>query len=178
MSEGKDNTAIALTDEQKFVAQEAEEIRGLLKRAARDIVTIGQKLIAVKARLKHGEFGNWLRAELDWNERTARNFMSVAEAFKTENFADLDIAPSALYLLASPSTPEDIRQSMLDEARAGAKITLAAVRKALGPDDDVKALPPALDPDERYKHWLKSVPRLVRKYPKRLDEMWMAALLG
>jgi Protein of unknown function (DUF3102) len=163
-------------DDQQFAANEAEEIRGLLKRAARDIVTIGQKLIAVKARLKHGEWGEWLRDQFDWDERTARRFMSVGEAFKTDNLSDLDIAPSALYLLAAPSTPEDIRQSILEQARAGARITLAAVRDAIG-GDEAKALPPAPDLDERYKYWLKSAPRIIRRYPKRLDEVWMAAII-
>src|SRR5262245_55013987 len=134
-------------EDRQFETNEAEEIRGLLKRAARDIVTIGQKLIAVKARLQHGEWGAWLRAEFDWDERTARRFMSVGECFKTDNLSDLDIAPSALYLLASPSTPEDIRQSILEEARAGGKITLAAVRKAIGPGDEPKTLPPVVEPE-------------------------------
>lgn len=160
----------------RFATREAEEIRGLLKRAARDIVTIGQKLIAVKARLPHGAWGEWLRAEFDWDERTARRFMSVGECFKSDKLSDLDIAPSALYLLAAPSTPEDVRQSMLEQAQAGARITLAAVRSAIG-GDEAKALPPAPDLDERYKHWLKGAPRIIRKYPKRLDEVWMGALI-
>ena len=82
----------------------AVEIRSLMKRASQDVVVVGQKLIMVKEQLPHGQFGPWLRAEFAWSERTARQFMSVAEAFKTVNFADLVVAPSALYVLAAPST--------------------------------------------------------------------------
>ena len=36
--------------------------------------------------------------------------MNVAGNFKNDNLSVLSIAPSALYLLASPSTPESARQ--------------------------------------------------------------------
>lgn len=127
----KTETAIALTDDQQFATTEAEEIRRLLRRAAKDIVTIGQKLIAVKARLNHGEWGAWLRSEFDWDSRTAQRFMSVGDRFKNDNLSDLNIAPSALYLLAAPSTPEDVRREMLERARNGEKITVRTAEESI-----------------------------------------------
>ena len=42
--------------------------------------------------------------------------MRVAETFKSTIFVDLDIAPSALYLLASPSTSEETQQDAMEIA--------------------------------------------------------------
>jgi hypothetical protein len=47
---------------------------------------------------------------------------------KNANFADLHIAPSALYLLAAPSTPEAARLEALERAEAGEAITHSAAR--------------------------------------------------
>ncbi|HLH23292.1 MAG TPA: hypothetical protein VK066_12275 [Chloroflexota bacterium] len=60
----------------------------------------------------------WQRAEFGWSERTARNFMEVAERFKSAKFADLP-APSVLYLLAQPNTPE-MHQHLARSGLAGA----------------------------------------------------------
>ena len=40
------------------VQQRTSEIRGLMRRAAQDIIDIGLKLIEVKERLPHGAFGS------------------------------------------------------------------------------------------------------------------------
>jgi hypothetical protein len=71
------------------------------KKTAEGIVLIGQWLTEAKARLKHGQWLPWLETEFGWAERTARNFMQVHAAFKSANFADLEIDVSALYLIAT-----------------------------------------------------------------------------
>lgn len=110
------------------IRQHTLEIKVLIKRTAQGVIEIGQRLIQVKALLGHGAFLTWLEVEFDWAERTARNFMRAAEAFKTANFADLDFAPSALYLLASPSTPESAREQALAQAEAGEAITFSLAK--------------------------------------------------
>lgn len=112
-----------------FVSARTREIRALVKRSAADIIEIGQKLIEVKERLPHGEFGRWVDAEFGWQERMAQNFMRVAETFKSANFADLDIAPSALYLLAAPSTPEAAVEEAVTQASNGTAVTYTAARE-------------------------------------------------
>jgi Protein of unknown function (DUF3102) len=72
-------------DTASFLQQQTGEIRALMRRTAQDIFEIGQKLIDIKEKLGHGNFLAWLSAEFDWNERTARNFMSVVY----ENFDNL-----------------------------------------------------------------------------------------
>lgn len=100
----------ALNSETQIVVQQrTSEIRSLLRRTAQDIFDVGQKLIEVKAQLGHGHFRTWLNTEFDWSIWTATKFMQVADKFKCVKFSHLDIAPSALYELAAPSTPESVR---------------------------------------------------------------------
>jgi hypothetical protein len=59
----------------------------------------------------------------------AQNFMSVAERFNSANFADLAIQPSAAYLLAAPSVPDEAREKAVEKGEAGEEITLSAAKK-------------------------------------------------
>ena len=97
----------ALDPETRIVVrQRTGEIKSLMRQTAQGVMDIGERLVEVKDRLGHGPFGGWLHQEFGWSERTAQNFMAVARRFKSANFADLNIAPSALYLLAGASVPE------------------------------------------------------------------------
>jgi len=78
---------------------------------------LGQRLIEVKERLGHGVFLPWLKSEFEWSDRTARQFMLVGERFKLAKFANLDFAPSALYLLASST--DEARDEALSLAESG-----------------------------------------------------------
>lgn len=110
------------------VQQRTEEIRVLVRRSAQDIIDIGAKLIDVKSRLGHGNFGPWLNAEFGWTQQTATNFMHVADKFK--NFLNLDsFAPSALYMLAAPSTPEPARLEAIERASNGETITYTTAKE-------------------------------------------------
>ena len=111
-----------------IVEQRTDEIKTLLKRTAQDIVDIGQKLTDVKDRLGHGHFGTWLAAEFRWTARTAQRFIRVADTFKSDNLSDLEIAPSALYMLAAPSTPAGARQEAIVRAKAGEPISYKTSR--------------------------------------------------
>lgn len=106
-----------------LVQRHASEIKERMRRSAQDIVEIGQRLTEVKEYLGHGNFGNWLRAEFEWSEGAARRFMQVAETFKSINLIDLNIAPSALYLLAAPSTPTEARSAALKVAEQGEAVS-------------------------------------------------------
>jgi hypothetical protein len=63
------------------VRSSAEAIRQQVRNTLESAIKIGQELLAVKEALPHGQFLPWLRAEFGWAERTARNFMAVAEQF-------------------------------------------------------------------------------------------------
>lgn len=123
----------ALTSAQRqIVQQKTGEIRDRLKRSAQDIWEIGQRLAEVRSQLKHGQFEKWLKDEFGWSRRTAYNFISVYEAFQESvNFAQIDIATSALYLLAAPSTPQTIRNEVLERAQKGEKIAYKDLHRVI-----------------------------------------------
>lgn len=106
----------------------ADRIRERVKKTVEDIIAVGNDLLAVKEALPHGQFLPWLKAEFGWSERSAQNFMSVAEQFKSAKIADLPIQPSAAYLLAAPSIPDEARQKAVEKAEAGEEITFATAR--------------------------------------------------
>jgi phage N-6-adenine-methyltransferase len=117
------------TDTRIVVQQRTSEIKGLMKRAAEDIIQIGQRLIEVKACLSHNTWETWLLAEFDWSDQTARRFIHVARSFGSEKQQIVAFAPSALYLLAAPSTPEEARIEAIDRAEAGEEITYTAAKQ-------------------------------------------------
>ncbi|MFM7449136.1 MAG: DUF3102 domain-containing protein [Leptolyngbyaceae cyanobacterium] len=105
------------------VQQHTNEIKGLMRRTAQDIIQIGQKLIEVKQHLGHGNFTNWLKFEFNWSISTATKFMHVAEQLKSVNFTNLNISASALYIIAAPSTSKDARAEVLKLAVVGENIS-------------------------------------------------------
>ncbi|MGF1478172.1 MAG: DUF3102 domain-containing protein [Cyanophyceae cyanobacterium] len=123
----------ALAQETRGVVQQRTiEIKNILRRTAQDIVNVGQKLTEVKEQLGHGNFRNWLLAEFELSLSAATKFMQVYEQFKSVNFKNLDIAVSALYLLAAPSTPPEARHKALARAHQGESITYSKAKTIVG----------------------------------------------
>ncbi len=118
-----------LTAIDPIVAEHAEKIRCLGKRVLAHVIEIGRRLTECKKRLGHGQWGTWLDREFRWSDRQALNFMRVYELVesKSENFAELQISVSALYLLAAPSTPPEVRDEIIERAERGEKLTHAKV---------------------------------------------------
>ncbi len=64
--EAQDFDYASLNPETRIVVQQrTSEIKTLIQRAAQDIFDIGQKLVEVKAKLGHGHFRSWLKAEFE-----------------------------------------------------------------------------------------------------------------
>ena len=112
----------------QVVKVQTGEIRALMKLTFESIIQIGQKLKLVKQHLGHGHFRTWLESEFDWSIWTATKFMQVTERFEETNFSGLDIAPSALYELAAPSTPEAARDEALARAASGESISYTTAK--------------------------------------------------
>jgi hypothetical protein len=110
------------------VQQRTSEILTIMRRTAQDVIDLGGKLLDVKNRLDHGQFGEWLRAEFGWSEDTALRFMQTYKAFYQKPHI-AEFAPSALYALSAPSTPEEARQEALKRAESGEKITHRAAKE-------------------------------------------------
>ena len=69
---------------------------------ADDVVEIGRELIAVKEAIGHGNFTPWLNEQFGWTERTARNYMSVAEQFASKRKCVSGLPLATVYKLAAP----------------------------------------------------------------------------
>ena len=110
------------------------EIRESLKKTVDTIWQIGKNLFRVREQIDIRRFNLWLKAEFGWSRRTAYNFINVYEAFPESmraNFARIDISTSALYLLAAPSTPSEIRINFFKRAVDGERISYKVVRQSI-----------------------------------------------
>jgi Protein of unknown function (DUF3102) len=113
------------------LAQHAEEIRSLGKRTIANVIEIGRRLTESKKLCGHGNWLPWLEREFGWDERTARRYISTYEfAGKSDKLSDLEIGVSSLYMLAAPSTPEEVRTGIIERVAAGEKVAVADVREA------------------------------------------------
>lgn len=107
----------------------AERIRLRLRRSAEDIIEIGRDLIATKEALPHGQFLPWIEAEFGMGEHTARRFMGVARQYSDKSSIVRDLDPTALYELAAPKTPEEVREEVEKMIEAGEVVTKATVQE-------------------------------------------------
>lgn len=139
-----------------IVQQRTSEIKSLMKRAAQDIIEIGQKLIEVKTKLRHGAFGDWLKLEFDWSDNTAHRFIQVAKSFGQIPQIG-DFAPSALYLLAENSTPEFAREEAIARADSGEAITYSTAKTIVEfHKSNIELEQPEV---LTYDDWISSAPR-------------------
>lgn len=106
----------------------AERIKLRMRRTAEDIVEIGRDLTTTKASIGHGNFLPWIQAEFGMHERTAQRFMQVAEALKGKYDTVSYLEPTALYALANPKTPIEVREEIEAMIEAGEVVTAATVK--------------------------------------------------
>jgi DUF3102 family protein len=117
-----------------ILAEHAAAIRRLGKRAIEDVIEIGRHLVEARAEVKKlgGSFTDWLKAEFDWEQAQAYNFIHVYERqSELTKFVNSDLPISALYLLAAPSTPEEARTEIITRAEAGETVPVAEVKRTI-----------------------------------------------
>jgi len=112
--------------EEEFLAQAEGEIRGYGRLLVSAIVGIGKKLIEVQEHLKYRKnvegYEAFVRKRLGFSEDTALRFVRSYKLLESRNLRDLEslqIDASALYLLARPTTPQEVRAEALEKAAAG-----------------------------------------------------------
>src|SRR4051794_38530721 len=125
------DTGFNYADLPRDVAGEARAAADRIKQHMRGaILEVGTELLRIKERLLHGTFGKWLAAEFGLTERTAQNYMSAAELARECETVSV-LRPKTLYLLAALSTPERVRQDVLDRLNKGEHVRDAAITDAI-----------------------------------------------
>jgi Protein of unknown function (DUF3102) len=114
------------------LAAHAVAIWQLGKQTLANVIEIGKRLTECKRIVGHGNWLPWLDREFGWTDKTAENFINVYKlSGKFENFSNLDLPLSGLYLLAAPSTPEAARAEIIERAEKGEKIKVADVNNKI-----------------------------------------------
>src|SRR5262249_54726644 len=120
-------------NDEEFLDLAESEIRAFGGSIVHGIVQIGKKLVEVKDRVRHGKNQTFVRDRLHFSEDAALNFVRSYRLLETQNFRDLEtlqLPASAIYLVARPSTPDEVRTEALEKARTGG-ISLSAVQRLI-----------------------------------------------
>ncbi|HRW04470.1 MAG TPA: DUF3102 domain-containing protein [Caldilineaceae bacterium] len=103
------------------VIEAAIDIQGHATKAVEGLIAIGERLSQIKGLLPHGQFQEWVEQEFGIERRMAQNYMAVASRFGyNKQFADKSgvisfFSPTAMYLLAAPSTPLPAVEAAISE---------------------------------------------------------------
>jgi len=115
-----------------ILSELAEGIRALGKQTVDNIIEIGRRLTECKRICGHGNRLPWLEREFGWTDKTAENFINVHKvASKFENFSNLDLPLSGLYLLAAPSTPESAKTEIIERATTGEVLPVSDIKSTV-----------------------------------------------
>lgn len=90
------------------------EIKFYSQQAGMSIIEIGKRLHEAKICLPHGEWGNWLKNEVNFSERTAQNFMRIAREYQNPQMI-ADMGNSATKALLLLSVPAEEREAFVAE---------------------------------------------------------------
>ncbi|WP_415022450.1 DUF3102 domain-containing protein [Bradyrhizobium sp.] len=93
--------------------------------AAESIIGVGRELIEQQTSLGHGNYLAWIEAEFSMSRQTADNFKNVATRFGDKLPSISNLGATALYALAAPSTPEVVREEVIERSSRGERVAAA-----------------------------------------------------
>lgn len=167
------------------------EIRIIQRQAQQAVLSyaieLGRRLNEAKELLPHGEWGDWLKNEVNFSERTAQNLMKIFREYgsdqvnffgeaKTQALADLSYT-KALRLLA---IPEDEREDFIKENDVE-NLSTRELDKLIKERDAIQEKAEALERDnqilrESYTAFNKDVQKLKDEQKKAIKEATDAAV--
>jgi len=120
---------------QNFAQQIKKSVGGHLEAG----VGAGNDLKESKKIVPRGRWVEWLRSEFRWSERTATNYMRLAECFagQTAKFADLGLCTAYELIRA----PDEVRKELFARAERGETITDLEVWAQIGDGKDAARKP-------------------------------------
>lgn len=149
--------AIVKNEQQRDISIVTAEIKDICTQARRMVlisaVEIGRRLVEAKEILPHGEWGNWLKNEVQFSQSTANKHMKVFEKFgskqmslfgaelNSETFTNLSYS-QALKLL---SVPDDELEEFVEDNNIADKSVREIDRLIKERDDAVKERDAALE---------------------------------
>lgn len=136
---GADDPAQAVSTQADCLEACALRIEMGARTTIQGILIAGQAL--AEARLIHGEndkaYGQWRKRRLPWlSDDTAKRFLAVWKQYGERLLAHnapvdflANFAPTVLYALAAPSTPDSVREQIESRAAGGEHVTVAEVER-------------------------------------------------
>jgi hypothetical protein len=103
----------------------------ILRCAGSSVVKAGKDLLIAKQYLSHGAFLRWVETEAGIPARTAQAYMRAAQWIEDKSAVVSHLPPSVLYVLSSPSVPEDFIQDILSRTEAGERIAPSFIRREI-----------------------------------------------
>ena len=76
-----------------------KEIITLKNQTAENIILMGQKFIEAKKLVPHGTWGEWLESKVGFSQRTANQFMRIAQEYGSNSQAISNLEATKIYLL-------------------------------------------------------------------------------
>lgn len=116
----------------KLLRNRAQRIKSQIRQQTKSIIETGQILREVKSRLEHGQFSAWVQSELGHSVRTAENYMraaAFADGKKSEIISLLP--PATIYALAAPSTPDNVKDTVLNDLEAGKGVNIRSIENQI-----------------------------------------------
>lgn len=155
------------------VAEEARavaaRVRSRHQQQITAIIETGHDLTRMKANLGHGNFETWISAEFGMTIRTAQNYMSASSAFGGKSEIISYLPPSAVYALAAPSTPDPVREMVIERLEAGERIDPLEVRDLV---KEAKAAEREVKQAARFNPAQRRYRRNKEAEQRKQDEEW------
>ena len=107
----------------------ADRIRKLGHQQNEAIFAIGRELIAIMAKLSHGQWVSWLRAEFGMSVSTAERYIRVAEKLPEKIVTVTNLRPTTLYALSAKSTPGPVREEIVARVESGKALSDKEIRR-------------------------------------------------
>ncbi len=123
-----------------------DRFRKAYKQSGRSVVEMAMVVGEVHAECGFAALVEWLHDEFGLSDGVARRLLRVhSNLIVTDKLSAeaIDaIAPSALYLLASDSTPDEVREQFVEQAKSGKKVTHQEVKAAVAATKPMPAYEP------------------------------------
>lgn len=148
------------------------EINFYKQQTATGIIEIGKRLIEAKQQLQHGEWGKWLEEKVDFSQRTANQFMRVADEFSNSQSIS-NLGTRKLFLLLDVPTEErqqfiEDKHSVNGKEKSVDEMTTRELQEAIKARKEAEKR--AQEAEQHYKNVSESYQRLESVNSKHYQE--------